>query len=157
VSLPERIVAVRRIHAPADRIFTLVSDPLGHVRIDGSGMLIGSSESGPLPGVGSTFEIDMDREPLGDIPLGKYRVRNTVTKFEQNRCFEWSVALVGMDEPIGHVYGYLLDPVDDEVTEVSNYCDWSNLGAPWKGKLDFPIVPLNMLQHSLEKLGRLVE
>jgi hypothetical protein len=151
--MSDRIAASRRIHAPADRIFAIVSDPLGHVRIDGSGMLMGSQEPGPLTRVGSTFEVDMDREPLGDIPLGKYRVVNTVTRFEQDRCFEWNVGLVGMDEPVGHVYGYLLDPVGDDETDVTNYCDWSNLAGPWQGQDRFPVVPLSMLEHTLEKLG----
>lgn len=155
--MPERIVASRRIHAPADRIFAVVSDPLGHVRIDGSGMLTASAESGPLAAVGDTFVIDMDREPLGDIPLGKYQVLNTVTKFEQDRCFEWSITFVGLDEPFGHVYGYLLEPAGDDDTEVSNYCDWSNLAADWKGKIEFPIVPVAMLEQSLENLGHLFD
>ena len=28
--------------------------------------------------MGDTFEIAMDREPLGDVPMGKYKVLDTV-------------------------------------------------------------------------------
>ena len=33
----------------------------------------------------------MDRDALGDLPLGKYQVLNTVTKFERDRLLEWNV------------------------------------------------------------------
>ena len=79
----ERVSVTRRIAAPAAAIYALVSDPAGHVAIDGSGMLDAAPDSRPITAVGDTFDIAMDRTPLNDIPgLVKYSVRNTVTQLE---------------------------------------------------------------------------
>jgi hypothetical protein len=73
--------ATGRIAAPAERIFQIVSNSAGHVAIDGSGMLESSPDVRQLVATGETFDMDMDRAPLGDIPeMGKYKVRNTVTR-----------------------------------------------------------------------------
>ena len=155
MSQPERISATRRIAAPASTIFELITDPHGHVRIDGSGMLVASDRTERLERVGDAFEMDMDREPLGDIPLGRYRVSNVVTRIEPDRRLEWSVGGVGRT-PIGHVYGYLLSPVDDRTTDVTSYCDWSAAQERWKTRVSWPVVPLSMLERSLANLDRLL-
>jgi hypothetical protein len=64
----DRVSATRRIAAPAHAIFLLVSDPARRVDIDGSGMLQAAPGARPLAAVGQTFEMDMDRRRLGDIP-----------------------------------------------------------------------------------------
>ena len=77
----DRVSAMGRIAAPASKIFQIVSRPAGHVEVDGSGMLEAAPDDRQLTAVGETFDMDMDREPLGDIPeMGKYKVRNTVTQ-----------------------------------------------------------------------------
>jgi uncharacterized protein YndB with AHSA1/START domain len=153
----ERVSVTRRIAAPAAAIYAIVSDPAGHVRIDGSGMLEAAADAKPLTAVGETFDIDMDRTPLNDIPgLVKYSVRNTVTKIEPGHLVEWTIG--GIDQPpLGHVYGWQLDPVSDTETDVTNYCDWTDIvqalrdaGRTW------PIVPVEMLEESVAKLDRLV-
>ena len=145
-----RLSASGRIAAPANKLFEIVSSPAGHVAIDGSGMLVASVDSRPMEKVGDTFDMNMDREPLGDIPdMGKYQVRNTVTKIEPNRLFEWAVGMVDGD-PIGHVYGWELTPVSDTETDVTNYTDWS--GIPQNLQQHWPIVPQHMLEESVEKL-----
>jgi len=152
----ERVTVTRTIAAPADRIYALVSHPQGHVDIDGSGMLEAAVDARPLTAVGDTFDIDMDREPLGDLPMGKYKVRNTVTKIEPGRLIEWNVG--GIETPpVGHVYGWSLAPAGDDATEVTLYCDWTDI-ADWMRKVDreWPIVPEHMLEQSLDKLETLV-
>ncbi len=52
--------------------------------------------------VGETFDMEMDREPLGDIPnLKKYQVRNTVTQIIPDHLIEWTVGF-GDHPPFGH-------------------------------------------------------
>jgi hypothetical protein len=148
----DRITASRRIKASASDIFETISSPQGQVDIDGSGMLIGSTRVQPLTAVGDTFEINMDREPLGDVPLGKYTVTNTVTRIETDRRLEWNVAFGDM-APIGHVYGYLLETIGDRQTEVLSYCDWSSIDEEWRGHLNFPIVPVEMLEKSHSRIS----
>jgi uncharacterized protein YndB with AHSA1/START domain len=148
-----RLELTRTINAPASAVFAIVSDPVGHVNIDGSGMLVAAQDSSPMTGVGDSFVMNMDREALGDIPLGKYQVRNTVTAFVRNEVFEWNVG--GVDQPpFGHVYGYRLEPAGDDVTIVTLYVDWTGVRA---GSIRdrFPIVPAHMLEKSLDNLERI--
>jgi len=153
-----RVDATRRIAAPAHAIFAIVSSPEGHVQIDGSGMLVAAPDNKPVTGVGDTFDIDMDRRPLGDIPtMAEYTVRNRVTRFEPDRLFEWEVG--GVERPaVGHVYGWLIEPVSNTECDVTNYCDWSGLSAEMleTSKDRWPIVPMQLLDRSVEKLEQLV-
>jgi hypothetical protein len=153
----ERVTVTRTIAAAADKIYALVSHPQGHVDIDGSGMLEAALDARPLTAVGDRFDMAMDREPLGDIPLGKYKVRNTVTAIEAGQHIEWNVG--GIDTPpIGHVYGWQLAPADDGAsTDVTHYCDWSNISERMRAAgREWPIVPEHMLERSLDNLERLV-
>jgi hypothetical protein len=160
VSESERVGVSRRIAAPASRIFALVSDPAMHVEIDGSGMLEASPDARPMTQPGDSFAMKMDREPLGDIPnMGKYEVLNTVTQVVPDRLFEWSVGSAERGA-LGHVYGWQLDAVDGGTTDVTNYVDWSKLDRmslpkAFRDRIKFPIVPLSMMEKSLDNLERL--
>lgn len=141
----------RQIAAPPDDIFAVITDPNMHVEIDGSGMLISAPNAKPLRNVGDTFEMNMDREPLGDFPLGKYQVLNTVTKIEPAETLEWNVGGLGMGA-FGHVYGYMLVAVGDNATEVTHYCDWSGIADEVREAITWPVVPVHMLEKTLENL-----
>jgi hypothetical protein len=153
----DRVSATRRIAAPAEQLFLIVASPDGHVQIDGSGMLVAAPGAEPPTAVGDHFDMDMDREPLGDIPeMGKYQVRNTVTQIVPNRLFEWTIG--GKDwPPLGHVYGWQLDPVSDTETDVTNYCDWTAISDQMRSYTDgrWPIVPVEMLERSVANLERI--
>lgn len=155
----DRVAVSRVVDASAATVFRIVSDPDGHVEIDGSGMLEAAPNARRLEAVGDTFDMDMDREPLGDIPLGKYKVRNTVTKFVPDSLVEWNVG--GVERPpLGHVYGWEITPVGDAQSEVTNYCDWSNvdlnsLPEQMRDRFKFPIVPIAMMERSVENLARI--
>jgi hypothetical protein len=118
-------------------------------------MLEAAPDARQLTAVGETFNMDMDREPLGDIPgMGKYKVQNTVTQFIPDRLFEWGIG--SADRPLfGHVYGWQLEPVSETETDVTNYCDWTNIPAEFRAKREWPVVPLHMLEKSVEKLEQL--
>lgn len=153
---PDRVSATRRIAAPASQLFQIVARPSGQVAIDGSGMLDAAPDDRLLTSVGETFDMDMDREPLGDIPdLTKYQVRNTVTRITPDRLVEWTVGF-GDHPPFGHVYGWALEPVGEAETEVTNYCDWSNADEGMRTGVTWPVVPVTMLEQSVEKLERMV-
>ena len=150
----DRVSATRRIAAPASKIFQIVSNPEGHVDIDGSGMLEAASDARQVTTVGETFDMDMDREPLGDIPgMGKYKVTNTVTQIIPDRLFEWTVGGAGRP-PVGHVYGWLIEPVSDTECMVTNYCDWTNIPDEMRSMREWPVVPLYMLERSVDNLER---
>jgi hypothetical protein len=152
---PDRVSATRRIAAPAGKLFEIVSSPSGQVAIDGSGMLDAAPDDRPLTKVGETFDMDMDREPLGDIPnLKKYQVRNTVTQIVPDYLVEWTIGFED-NPPFGHVYGWLLEPVGDTETDVTNYCDWSNASEEMRSGVTWPVVPVAMLEKSVENLDRM--
>ena len=152
---PDRMSATRRIAAPASKLFQIVSSPAGHVQIDGSGMLEAAPGAKPLTEVGDTFDMDMDRTPLNDIPgLVKYKVRNTVTQFVPDRLIEWTVGSADRP-PLGHVYGWQIEPVSDTESEVTNYCDWTGIPQEARERRPWPVVPVHMLEQSVENLERI--
>jgi hypothetical protein len=106
----ERFEVQRLIPAAAADVFRVLCDPMGHVAIDASGMLMDAS--GAPPGaVGDTFVVHMDREALNDYPLGTYDVTVEIVTFEADREIAWTI-LGQIEPPIGHVYGYRLEPAD---------------------------------------------
>lgn len=147
----ERMEAQRTIGAEPEAIFSVLCDPEGHVAIDSSGMLQGVTGE-PVGGVGDTFVVHMDREALNDYPLGKYDVTVEITTFEQDREIAWTV--VGqLDPPIGHIYGYRLEPAD-EGTLVTSYYDWSDIHPQWREADIFPIMSEGALRATLGILDR---
>src|SRR3569623_468268 len=87
----ERFEVQRTIPAEPAAIFSVITSPEGHVAIDASGMLQ-SSTGEPAKQQGDTFVIHMDREALGDLPMGKYDVIVTFTAFEQDSFVTWEVS-----------------------------------------------------------------
>jgi hypothetical protein len=106
--------------------------------------------------IGDTFEIHMDRRPLGDIPdMAEYDVTVAITGFELDALLEWSL-LTPKGTIFGHVYGYRLEPLDEDSTRVTSYCDWSALPEKRKDPSRWPVVPLHMLEKSLDNLESIV-
>ncbi|MDQ1102763.1 polyketide cyclase [Nocardioides zeae] len=156
--MTERLETTRVIAAPASAIFDVLTDPEGHVDIDSSGML--QSASGDRPrAVGDTFVVHMDREALGDLPeMGEYDVTVVIETLEPDREVAWRI--VGtIKPPIGHVYGYRLEPTEPSEdgsarTLVTSYYDWSNAHDRWK-KI-FPVISEQHLKGTLGILARVV-
>ncbi|MGZ8751986.1 MAG: SRPBCC family protein [Acidimicrobiia bacterium] len=150
----ERLEVERTIEADPATIFRVLCDPQGHVTIDSSGMLIDATGE-PVTGVGDTFVVHMDREALNDFPMGKYDVTVTITTFEQDRELAWTI--VGqIKPPLGHVYGYTIEPVDGG-TLVTSYYDWSAIDPVWTEANVFPIISEGALRATLGILARTVK
>ncbi|HWS46948.1 MAG TPA: polyketide cyclase [Acidimicrobiia bacterium] len=150
--MTERIEVQRTIAADPPRIFGVLCDPQGHVRIDSSGMLM-SATGATVSGVGDSFVVHMDREALNDLPLGKYEVIIKIVTFEQDREIAWTPT---GNFDIGHVYGYRLEPAGGG-TLVTSYYDWSTIGDNWKELGIFPVIPESALRATLGILARTVE
>lgn len=147
----ERVELRRLIPFDAARIFSVLRDPAGHVTIDSTGMLQGSTGE-PASKVGDEFVVHMDRESLNDYPLGKYDVTVVITRYEQDRAIAWTI--VGQIKPqIGHVYGYELEPVDGG-TMVTSYYDWSDIDPVWKEADIFPVISETAVRATLGILER---
>jgi Polyketide cyclase / dehydrase and lipid transport len=152
--MTQHIETHRTIAAPAADIFALLCDPQAHVAIDSSGMLQ-DADGDPVRAVGDSFVVHMDRESLNDFPqLGKYDVTVTITEFERDRLISWTV-LGQIQPPIGHVYGYRLQPADDAAaTVVTSFYDWSNIDPKWREAGIFPVLSEGALRATLGVLDR---
>lgn len=150
----ERFELSRLIEAPAEKIFAVLSDPRGHVLIDASGML--QSASGEkVTGVGDTFTVHMDRESLGDLPMGKYTVTILITAYEPDAVIEWTVTGT-RNPPINQRYGYRLEP-SGTGTLVTSYYDWSQIEPRYRDMISFPVIADTTLKATLGILARTVE
>ena len=149
----ERLEVQRTIPADAATIFKVLCDPQGHVAIDSSGMLQDATGD-CVAGEGDTFVVHMDREALNDYPLGRYDVTVTITTFEPDREIAWTI-IGQIRPPIGHVYGYVLEPFEHG-TLVTSYYDWSNIDPTWREAAIFPVLPESALRATLGILERTV-
>jgi hypothetical protein len=149
----ERFEVQRPIAADAATIFGVLCDPMGHVAIDSSGMLMDATGD-PATAVDDTFVIHMDREALNDYPMGRYDVTVKIVTFVPDREIAWTI-LGQIQPPIGHVYGYRLEPTD-EGTLATSYYDWSTIDPTWKEADIFPIIPESALRATLGILDRTV-
>jgi len=148
----ERLEVSRVVPAPADAVFAVLTDPEGHVDIDASGMLM-SAEGEPVRQAGDRFLVHMDRDALGDVPLGKYDVEVVITKLVPDEEIAWTVE--GRFAHVRHIYGYRLEPAEGG-TRVTSYYDWSEITEEWRQRLTFPVVPESALKATLGILERTV-
>jgi hypothetical protein len=148
-----RLEVERTIAADPATIFGVLCDPQGHVAIDSSGMLMAATGE-PVSAVGDTFVVHMDREALNDYPMGRYDVTVTITALVPDREIAWTVLGV-IRPPIGHIYGYTLEPVD-EGTLVTSYYDWSSIDPVWREAAIFPVISEGALRATLGILARSV-
>ncbi|OXM75314.1 MULTISPECIES: YbhB/YbcL family Raf kinase inhibitor-like protein [Amycolatopsis] len=147
----ERIEVSRLVPAPAGAVFAVLTDPKGHVDIDASGMLM-DAEGEPVRRAGDRFVVHMDRDALGDVPLGKYDVEVVITAFVPDEEIAWTVE--GPQPPHArHVYGYRLEPAEGG-TLVTSYYDWSQVGEEWRRRVTFPVVSAAALKATLGILER---
>jgi hypothetical protein len=149
----ERLEAQRLIPASAEAIFAVLCDPQGHVAIDSSGMLM-DAEGEPVTAAGDRFLVHMDREALGDVPLGHYDVQVVIEAFEPDKRISWTVD-GQIKPPIGHVYGYELVPAEGG-TLVTSFYDWSAISDKWRKSGLFPVISQPALRATLGILERAV-
>ena len=153
-TMSDRIEVQRTITAPAAEIFAVLCDPHGHVAIDSTGMLQDANGES-VAAVGDSFVVHMDRESLNDFPqMGKYDVTVTIREFEKDRLIAWTV-LGQIRPPIGHIYGYRLEPTADG-TLVTSFYDWSDIDPQWREANIFPIISEAALRATLGILDRTV-
>lgn len=151
----DQLTARRFIEAEPAAVFAVLRDPEGHVDIDASGMLQ-AAEGDEVGAVGDRFTVHMDREAKGDLPMGRYDVEVVIDRYETDREIAWWINGT-VKPPIGHTYGYLLEPgeVDGRPgTWVTSVYDWSAVGDDWRPI--FPVVGQSELRATLGILDRVV-
>jgi hypothetical protein len=118
--------------------------------------MLQSADGRPVRAVGDEFVVHMDREALGDRPMGRYDVTVVITAFEQDRLVEWTISGT-IRPPLRHLYGYRLDALPDGGTRVTSYYDWSAIDPVYRDKGVFPVIPEAALRATLGILARTVE
>lgn len=151
--MSDRLEVTRTIPAPAAEIFAVLTDPQGHVAIDASGILM-SADGGRVTAIGDEFAVHMDREALGDLPMGEYDVTVTISQFAPDALIAWTI-LGTVRPPIGHEYGYSLEPQGDS-TLVTSFYDWSKIAPSWRESGIFPVISEANLKGTLGILDRTV-
>ncbi len=105
------------VDAPPAAVFDLLARPSQHHVFDGSGTVRGAAAgTPPRLSTGATFGMRMH----WGLP---YTMRNEVVEFEEDRRIAWRH--LG-----GHVWRYLLEPVDEGQTRVTEQFDPSGSHAP---------------------------
>lgn len=150
--MSERLEATRHTDLGPAQIMAVLTDPHGHVQIDATGML--QSAEGPIvTSVGDTFVVHMDREALGDRPMGKYDVTVEITDYIPDEHIAWTIH--GTIKPsIGHTYGYTLTPASDGGCDITSFYDWSTITDTWRERGTFPLIPAESLRATLGILER---
>ena len=138
------VVRSARVEAPPAAVFDLLTDPHGHVEMDGSGSVRGVARAPERLGPGDVFWMSMR---LG-LP---YVVWNRVVEHEQDRRVAWT-------HLPGHRWRYELEPVDGgAATHVTATYDYGAAGvvAPVLERLRFPRFAEDGLEGTLEAIARL--
>ena len=150
-----RIEVDRAVSADPAAIFEILRSPDGHVAVDASGMLM-SAEGNPATAAGDQFVVHMDRDSLRDFDLGEYDVTVVFTTYDQDREIAWTID-GQLQPPIGHIYGYRLDPIEGG-TRVTSYYDWSDIHDAYAevAASIFPVISETNLRATLGILARVV-
>ena len=112
----------RDISAPAADIFELLARPDRHPVVDGSGSVRSAQPDGPERlSAGVRFGMNMK---IG----APYKILNTVVEFEEGRRIAWR-------HFGGHVWRWLLEPIDEGHTRVTEQFDPTTARSPLLLKL----------------------
>ena len=145
----------RRIAAPAERIFGILSDPRRHADMDGSGMVLGAVTDGPITAVGQTFVMKMQSRKWGD-----YEIDNHVVEYDADRLIAWEPE-AGRGHPnqgkprLGHRWAYRLTPEGADATVVTEIYDCSKAPAEDRAEMSNGNLWVPGMVETLERLDRL--
>jgi hypothetical protein len=145
----------RRIGAPAGDIFAILTDPVRHLDLDGSGMLRGAVTTARIAGIGDVFVMRMYFAAHGD-----YEMNNHVVEYEADRRIGWEPE-AGRGHPgegegcWGHRWSYQLTPVGPGETVVTEIYDCSRAPADERQDMEDGKVWVAAMAKTLERLDQL--
>ena len=148
----KEITASRTIDAPADTLFSVLSNPERHAELDGSGLVQSDDKSDRITAVGQMFTMNMHWEKMG----GDYKTDNHVVGFDENKLLAWETAPQGQQPP-GWQWVWELEPQGPDSTKVSVTYDWSSVtDKDVLKQISFPAIPQEDLESSLGNLASAV-
>jgi len=138
----------RVIPASTAAIFDILSNPLRHADLDGSGFIRSDAGAQRIQAVGDVFTMNMEGEHMG----GEYQTDNHVTGYADNALLAWQTAPAGT-EPPGWEWVWELEPQGPDSTLVRHTYDWSKVtDKELLQKVKFPLVTEAQLEDTLVKL-----
>ncbi|WP_307843604.1 polyketide cyclase [Streptomyces sp. B15] len=152
----ENVSATLTVDVPATKVFSVLSDPVTHSAIDGTGWVQEAVDRAPLTEVGQIFRMDMYH---ADHPDGDYRVANKVHLLAPPLSIGW---LTGQEKDDGQLefggwsWRYDLAPLGPSKTEVTLTYDWSAVPQSIREYIRFPPFAPEHLPDSLRHLAELV-
>ena len=138
--------ASRDVAAGADRIFELIADPAHQPRWDGNDNLAVAAEGQRVRAVGDVFRMTLTEGGVRE---------NHVVEFEEGRRIAWKPSEPGAAPP-GHVWLWLLEPLDPARTRVTHTYDWTGLTDD-KRLARARATTADALEASLARLAALAE
>jgi uncharacterized protein YndB with AHSA1/START domain len=140
------VSASREISAEADQIFELIADPAEQPSWDGNDNLSEAPAGQRVRAVGDVFTMTLTG--------GQVR-ENHVVEFDEGRRIAWRPAEPGL-EPPGHLWRWVLEPIDASRTLVTHTYDWTRLTD--EGRFSRArATTTDRLQDSLDRLAALAE
>lgn len=109
--------ASREVAAGAERIFELIADPAQQPSWDGNDNLADAPGGQRIRAVGDVFTMTLTQGSVRE---------NLVVEFDEGRVVAWKPAEPGQ-EPPGHLWRWVLEPVDSSRTRVTHTYDWTEL------------------------------
>jgi uncharacterized protein YndB with AHSA1/START domain len=143
----EQVVTTSRdIAAEAGRIFELIADPSRQPSWDGNDNLGRAAEGQRVRAVGDMFTMVLTKGSVRE---------NHVVEFEEGRRIAWRPSEPGRTPP-GHLWRWVLEPIDDTTTRVTHTYDWTQLRDE-KRIVKARATTVDRLQASVDRLAALVE
>ena len=134
--MPETSLSASRVvDAPADAIFEVLTLPVNHPRIDGSGMVVTGTDQ-RIQKVGDVFVMNMNAEPMG----GDCVMENTVTGYDENELLAWRRV-------------WELEPQGPGSTRVTETYSWAGVSQDVLKQVSFPVVEQEAPDSSLGDPG----
>jgi uncharacterized protein YndB with AHSA1/START domain len=140
------VIATRDVAASSERIFELIADPAHQPRWDGNDNLAVASPGQRVRSTGDVFTMQLS--------MGSIR-ENHVVEFDEGRRIAWKPAEPGQ-EPPGHRWAWMLEPIDPSRTRVTHTYDWTDLADPERIPRARSITQ-DKLMSSLDRLAALAE
>lgn len=142
------VTASREVAARAAALFDLIADPAEQPRWDGNDNLAGAEAGQRVRAVGDVFVMTNRNGGVRD---------NHVVAFVEGREIAWRPAPHG-EQPAGHQWGWVLEPLEDGRTLVTHVYDFSDVPASQEARLAKArqMTP-EKLMASIDRLAELAE
>jgi uncharacterized protein YndB with AHSA1/START domain len=140
------VTAGRDISAGAAQIFELIADPARQPAWDGNDNLATAAEGQRVRAVGEVFAMVLTKGTVRE---------NHVVEFDEGRRIAWRPSETGQTPP-GHLWRWVLEPIDDKTTRVTHTYDWTLLRDE-KRLPTARATTVDKLRASLDRLAALAE